>query len=86
MWKPETNNNNYFLLVTPSPFPLLMLFFFHPQACRCGSLESADMLLGEGVHVDYQDEDLWTPLHMAAAGSHEKVVKLLIQVNGQFVY
>lgn len=40
-----------------------------------------EVLLKEGAHIDCQDEDLWTPLHIAAAASHEEIVHLLLKVN-----
>ncbi|KAH9959276.1 hypothetical protein BC827DRAFT_524348 [Russula dissimulans] len=35
------------------------------------------LLLNRGVSASVQKDDLWSPLHLASASSHQKVVKLL---------
>ena len=35
--------------------------------------------------MDYQDDDLWTPLHFAAAHGHKTIVQLLFKVRQHFV-
>jgi hypothetical protein len=42
-------------------------------------VKCVEILLDNGSHVDYQDEDLWSPLHMAAACNHINIVQLLLE-------
>ncbi|ELW47454.1 Myosin-XVI [Tupaia chinensis] len=38
----------------------------------------AEILIDRGVNVNHQDEDLWTPMHIACACDHPDIVLLLI--------
>ena len=50
------------------------------QCCRHGNVDCAVLLLKEDAYMDYQDDDLWTPLHMSAAVGHERMTRTLLQV------
>jgi ankyrin repeat protein len=40
----------------------------------------AELLLAHKANVDTADDDLWTPLHVAASLDHSEIVQLLLQV------
>lgn len=51
-------------------------------ACYYGQLSSAELLIATGrVDVNSLAPDLVTPLHLAAAGGHHEIVRLLLQKN-----
>ncbi len=51
------------------------------QCCVNEDVEVARLLLEHGANVNVQDNDLWTPLHVAAACGTIEIVELLLQVN-----
>jgi ankyrin repeat protein len=62
-------------MIIGPPYHVMML----SQACWYGDVKCVEILLDNGSHVDYQDEDLWSPLHMAAACNHINIVQLLLE-------
>ena len=50
-------------------------------AASAGDIETIELLLEQGVNVDFQDEEGVTALIVAAFMGHEKVVTLLIEAG-----
>ena len=51
------------------------------QCCVNEDVEGVRLLLQHGAKVNIQDNDLWTPLHVAAACGTIEIVKLLLEVK-----
>uniref|UniRef100_A0A7N4NU45 Myosin XVI n=1 Tax=Sarcophilus harrisii TaxID=9305 RepID=A0A7N4NU45_SARHA len=45
---------------------------------RYDNVFTADILIEQGVNVNHQDEDFWTPMHIACACDHPDIVLLLL--------
>lgn len=56
-------------------------FAYNLQCARHDNVFAAEVLIERGVHVNLQDEDLWTALHVACVCDHADVVLLLLLVN-----
>ena len=80
------------ILVYSEPMPLyqkkiLSLFglchfcIFLLQCCVNEDVGGVRQLLEFGADVNIQDNDLWTPLHVAAACGSRKIVELLLEVS-----
>ena len=41
----------------------------------------AELVLENGANINICDDDLWTPLHVAAACGHRETIKLLLEVS-----
>ncbi len=48
------------------------------KACEKGDIEAVKQFLGDGVDVNAEDENGWTPLHGAAWWGHKETAKFLI--------
>ena len=48
------------------------------KACEKGDIEAVKQFLGDGVDVNAEDENGWTPLHGAAWWGHTETAKFLI--------
>ena len=51
------------------------------QCCVNEDVEGVKQLLQLGADINTQDNDLWTPLHVAAACGSKEIVELLLQVS-----
>lgn len=51
------------------------------QCARHDNALAAELLIARGLSVDQQDDDLWTPLHMACACRSSDTVLLLLTVS-----
>ena len=49
------------------------------RASESGDVKRVECLLLKGAHIDSQDKDGWTPLHMAAWYNHFELAQILIQ-------
>ncbi len=45
------------------------------------NIKGVKQLLELGANVNIQDNDLWTPLHVAAACGSKEIVELLLRVS-----
>lgn len=43
-------------------------------------MPGVQLLLEHGADVNIQDNDLWTPLHVAAACGHKNIAEILLEV------
>ena len=50
------------------------------QCCLNDDIMGVKQLLEFGAKVNIQDNDLWTPLHVAAACGSAEIVELLLKV------
>lgn len=51
------------------------------QCCLENFLVGVKCLLEHGANINIQDNDLWTPLHVAAACGHKEIVHQLLEVR-----
>ena len=60
------------------------------DACENGEFDEAKRLIGEGVDVDSNNADGWTPLENAVRGGHIDIIRLLLDhganVNKRDIY
>lgn len=59
---------------------LCFLFSFF-QCARYDNAFIAEVLIDRGVNVNHQDEDFWTPMHIACACDNPDIVLLLVLVS-----
>ncbi len=50
------------------------------QCCLNNYLPGVQCLLEHGANINIQDNDLWTPLHVATACGHMEIIQLLLEV------
>lgn len=51
------------------------------QCARYDNVFIAEVLIDRGVNVNHQDEDFWTPMHIACACDNPDIVLLLVLVS-----
>lgn len=56
-------------------------FFSFFQCARYDNAFIAEILIDRGVNVNHQDEDFWTPMHIACACDNPDIVLLLVLVS-----
>ena len=61
--------------------PVFSFLFYLLQCCVNEDIEGVRLLLRHGAKVNIQDNDLWTPLHVAAACDNAELVELLLEVS-----
>lgn len=57
---------------------------FYPSLLQCARYDNAfaaEILIDRGVNVNHQDEEFWTPMHVACACDNPDIVLLLLFVS-----